>query len=176
MASDGSYPRWVREAGVVHRIYVRRARCATCGVGHALLPDFVLNRRLDSSCAVGAAILDHAGLQVPVGAAQLYESVPERTVRSWRQRFAERADELTRQFAALCVVWGDVPPRCEDPPATAAIQMIGATWRAVRRRRGHAIPPAWPLANVILGSQLLGTRVDLPGTATPERTGRSRAP
>ena len=176
MAFDGSYFRWVREEGVIHRIHVRRARCPGCGVGHALLPDFVVGRRRDSSCAIGAAILAHAGQPVPAGASRLYERVPERTVRSWRQRFAERADELARQFAALCVAWGDQPPKYEPAPVKAAIQMIGATWRAASRRRGHTVPPAWPLANVILGSQMLGTRVDVPHSTAPELRGRSRAP
>lgn len=173
MAFDGAYPRRVRQAGVVHRIYVRRARCSGCGVGHALLPDFVLSRRRDSSCAVGAAILTHAGHEVPARAVRLYERVPERTVRSWRQRFADRADDLAREFAALCVAWGEPLPRCEEVPVKAAIQMIGAT---SSRRRGRAVPPAWPLANVIFGSQLLGARVDLPRSTVPELIGRSRAP
>jgi hypothetical protein len=176
MAFDGSYPRRVREAGVVYQIFVRRARCSRCGTGHALTPDFVLSRRRDSTAAVGVAVLAHLGHQVPVGATRFYDGVPERTVRSWRQRFRERADVLARQFAALCVEWGDLPPRSVGTTVGVAIQMIGATWRAASGRRPGAMPPAWPMANVILGGQLLGTRVDLPGPISPNLIGHSRAP
>ena len=41
MTFEGSYPRWVRIFPTTWRIFIRRASCATCGKGHALLPDFV---------------------------------------------------------------------------------------------------------------------------------------
>ena len=176
MAFDGSYPRRVREAGVVYQIFVRRARCSRCATGHALTPDFVLARRRDSTTAVGVAVLAHTGYQVPVGATRFYDGVPERTVRSWRQRFAERADVLARQFAALCAEWGDLPPWSVGTTVAAAIDMIGATRRAASRRRPGTVPPAWPMANIVLGGQLLGTRVDLPGPIAPNLIGHSRAP
>jgi len=86
-----------------------------CRTGHALTPDFVLARLRDSTAAVGVAVLAHLGHQVPVGASRFYDGVPERTVHSWRQRFAERADVLAGRFAALCVEWGDLPPRSVGP-------------------------------------------------------------
>jgi len=43
------------------------------------------------------------------------------------------------------------------------------------RPRPGAIPPAWTMANVILGGQLLATRVDLPGAIPPNLIGHSRA-
>lgn len=61
MAFDGSYPRQVREHGAVHRIYIRQVRCGRCGTGEALLPDFTQRRRLDSTAAVGAAVLARHG-------------------------------------------------------------------------------------------------------------------
>lgn len=176
MAFDGSYLRRVREAGVVHRVFVRRARCVSCGVGHALVPDFVLARRRDSANSVGAAILTHAGYQVPEGALRLYEGVSERTVRTWRQRFAERAGELTKCFGALSVAWGEVPSGYGEPPVKAAIEMIGATWRAASRRCRNPVAPAWHMANIMTGSQLLANRVDLPQATGLDRAGRSRAP
>ena len=91
MAFDGGYPRWVREAGKCYRVFVRRARCRGCGIGEALLPDFVLARRRDSTAAVGAAVLASAGAVLAEGSTSLYQGVPARTVRSWRHRFAERA-------------------------------------------------------------------------------------
>lgn len=64
MAFDGGYFRQVREAGTVHRVFIHRARCASSGCAHALLPDFILRRRLDSTRAVGAAVLVGVGVMV----------------------------------------------------------------------------------------------------------------
>lgn len=132
MAFDGSYPRKIRESGVVYRIYVRRARCTKCGIGDALLPEFILGHRLDSATTIGAAVLTWVGHPVPDGASHLYERVPERTVRSWRQRFAERAEDLTARLYALCVEWGGVLPVFAPTPLRRAVQAIGATWAAAQ--------------------------------------------
>src|SRR6266511_3591640 len=49
------YLRWVRY-GRARRIWVRRATCRGCRVSHALLPAFVLARRLDAIAAIGAGL------------------------------------------------------------------------------------------------------------------------
>ncbi len=160
---------------MVHRIFVRRVRCRRCGSGDALLADCVLRNRLDSTSSVGAAVLAHTGHTVPDTAWVLYQHVPARTVRSWRQRFAEQADELAVRFTALCVEWGGTLPRPAPTPAGRSITAIGATWQAAARRASD-IPPPWRLANVIVGSQLLSGRVDLPWPIVPCMIGRSRGP
>ena len=71
MAFDGSYPRMIRESGVVYRIFGRRARCAIPGVGDALLADFVLRGRMDSTTAVGAVVLAPVSVAVLPGADKL---------------------------------------------------------------------------------------------------------
>jgi hypothetical protein len=174
----GSYPRKVREAGVVHRIVVRRVVCPSCGTSDALLPDFVLKRRKDTASAIGAAVLERAGIEVPAGSKALYRGVPSRTVRSWLARFAERADELRVRFSALTVEWGGELPFTTPHASTRqgrALDAIGLAWRAARRR-GRDVPAAWLLANVVVGSQLLATRVDLPWPIVPRLMGRSRSP
>jgi hypothetical protein len=88
----------------------RRARCGACQVGGALLPDFVLRRRRDSAPGVGAAVLSAAGVDLPAGAERLYAAVPKRTVRSWRQRFEARSEELSSRFAALTASFGSSGP------------------------------------------------------------------
>ena len=176
MAFDGSYPRSVREAGKLYKLSVRRARCHSCGKGESLLPDFVLARRRDSTAAVGAAVLAPAGVALPEGSARLFRGVPERTVRSWRQRFGERAVELSALFEALAAERGEpAPPRRDASPARQAVLALGRFWRAARRRVGD-VPPAWPLANVVVGSSLLVARVSLPWPGTPGLICRSRAP
>jgi hypothetical protein len=180
MAFDGCYPRLTREAGRVHRIFVRRVRCATCEVGDALLPDFVLRGRRDTTASVGAAILPRLGIEVPEATRTLYAGVPGRTVRSWRQRFAERADQLALRLDALCVQWGETLPLGAEVPAPGpprrAVLAMGRFWRAARRRCSGEVPAAWSLANVVVGGQLISTRVDLPWPIVPGRIGRSRAP
>jgi hypothetical protein len=178
MAFDGSYPRSARERGRAHRIFVRRARCGRCGKGEALLPDFLLCRRQHTAPAVGAAVLAPSGA-LPEGAASLYEGVPARTVRSWRQRFAQHADQLAAHFDALTVERGSQLPLPVDPPtwspARRATASIGRFWSAARRRQAN-VPPAWPLANVVVGGQLLAARVDLPWPAGAGRPRRPRGP
>jgi len=61
-------------------------------------------------------------------------------------------------------------------PPRAAVEVIGAIWVVASRRRPLHVPPAWRLANVILGSQLLSTRVDLPWPIMPAMIGHSRSP
>ncbi len=177
MAFDGGYPRWVREAGKCYSVFVRRARCRGCGMGEALLPDFVLARRRDSTAAVGACVLASAGAVLAEGSTSLYQGVPARTVRSWRHRFAERAVELSRLFEALAADNGAsaLPGRLGDAPTEQAVVAIGRFWQAARRRTGE-VPPAWFLANVVVGSGLLTARVDLPWPARSRLIRRSRAP
>ncbi|MGH9075516.1 MAG: DUF6431 domain-containing protein [Acidimicrobiales bacterium] len=179
MGFDGRYPRQVREAGVVHRIFIRRAHCSRCGVGDAVVPDFVLRGHLDSTGAVAAAVAAQAGVELLEGAAALYAGVPARTVRSWRQRFAERSEELWGRLAAVSVAWGGddgVADAPERTPVGYAIGAIASVWRAARRRPGADVPPAFGLANVILGGRLISTRVDLPWPIDPAWIGRARSP
>lgn len=177
MAFDGVYPRQVREAGVVHRIFVHRARCGRCGFGDALLPSFVVRRRRDSAFAVGAAVLERCGVDLPAEAPLLYAGTPARTVRSWRQRFSGQADDLSVRFSALCAQWGGHLPWVipKDPSARAAVAM-GAAWQARRRQARWGLPGAWLVANVVLGGKLLSTRVDLPWPIRPAAIGWSRGP
>jgi hypothetical protein len=174
MAFDGSYPREVREGGVVHRIFVRRARCRRCHVGEALAPDFLVRRRRDSTRSIAAAVLQHALPDLPRDAQQLYEGVPRRTQRSWRQRFSARADDLAACLNAFCTSWGAIPPVRAATPVGRAVEAIGALFRVADRR--WSVPPGFVLANVVVGGQLLTSRADLPHPDLPLSLGRSRAP
>lgn len=175
MSFGGSYPRFVREAGKLYMIFVRRARCGGCGAGEPSLPDFVLARRRDSTAAVGAAVLAPAGVGLPEGSASVYQGVPGRTVRSWRQRFSQLAGELSALFEALAAERSaPAPAHGAGPPTHHAVVATRRFWQTARRRVGD-VPPAWPLANVLVGSSLLAARVDLPRPGNPRLTCRSRA-
>lgn len=162
---------------MIHRIFVRRARCERCGTGEALLPDFVLRRRLDSAAAVGAAVLAHGGQTAATEATALYAAVPARTVRSWCRAFSERAEELTTRLAALCVEWGGELPRDAPTLFKRAMVVIGAVWRVSHRRHSdQGVPPPWQLANLIVGGQLISTRVDLPWPFVATTIERAQGP
>jgi len=46
---------WVRGPGT-GRLWIRRTRCSRCRRSHALLPDFLLERRLDEVQVIGPAL------------------------------------------------------------------------------------------------------------------------
>ena len=143
------------------------------------MPDFILRGRLDSTATVGAVILARVGIVMPPGIERLSVGVPVRTVTSWHRRFAERAPELVQRFDALCVEWGATlpfPPPSHATPTHHVACSIGEVWRAARRHRDSDLPPAWRLANVIVGSQLLATRVDLPWPIRTSMIGVSHSP
>src|SRR6516225_6107835 len=83
-----------------------RVRCRVCGVTHALLPAFVLARRLDAAEPVGAVIGQVAGGACGVRGAAAAAGVPYTTARGWVRRFAARAGELAVSFSALAVELG----------------------------------------------------------------------
>src|SRR5579863_4105640 len=87
---DGCYRRKVRQAGVVHELVVHRVRCPRCRAGHAVLPDFVVARRLAAAAGAPGATRGTA----------LLAGVPARTVRSWRARFTAISMPLATGFSA----------------------------------------------------------------------------
>ena len=112
------YERYLR-LGRVHRVWVRRAKCRPCRVTHALVPSFVLLRRLDAVEVIGVALeraVAGAGLR-PVAAGL---DVPHTTARDWRRRFRARAPALAVGLAALVVELGGAAPALpagsESPP------------------------------------------------------------
>ena len=81
----GGYWRWVRGPGTA-RLWIRRGRCTVCRRSHALLPDFLFERRLDEASVIGQALALHiaGGLGMRRVAERL--GVPMTTARGWRRR------------------------------------------------------------------------------------------
>jgi transposase-like protein len=99
------YWRHVRRPERERKIFIPRVRCRACGVSHALLPAFVLARRLDAAEPVGAVIGQVAGGAYGVRRAAAAAGVPHTTARGWVRRFAARAGELAVSFCRAGRRW-----------------------------------------------------------------------
>jgi Domain of unknown function (DUF6431) len=151
------YWRWVRGPGT-QRLWIRRKRCSRCRRSHALLPDFLLERRLDEVEVIGQALaLSIAG---GLGMRPLAErlGVPMTTARDWRRRFQVNALVLATALVVLAVRL--------DPAAvllgaandeTAALEALGATWHRAYTRFRERVPKLWRFWSLISGGKALGT-------------------
>ena len=154
------YQRDVR-VGTVRRIWVRRAKCVTCAVTHALVPAFCLLRRLDAVEVIGSGLVAGVnGTGMRTAAAAL--DVPHTTVRGWGRRFGLRAPIIAAAFGALAVSLGAGAPTLSGDPSRAAVEAVGAAWSAARRVLGDRLPPPWRFASAVSGGELLGTTTHPP--------------
>jgi transposase-like protein len=137
LGSWGGYRRRVRVGRAMFRLLVRRARCKACARTHALLPGFLLARRIDAvdviGCALGMASegRGYRGIAVALGR-------KETTVRSWLRRLRGRADVLRGRFVGLAVELG-FPPARPPPGATGLgllVHAVRAAFAAARSRLG----------------------------------------
>ncbi len=144
------YWRYGREGGE-HRLFIRRSCCQPCGRTHALLPSFLLRRRLDSVWVIGrAVVLGVGGLGMGKVAAQM--GVPHSTARDWRRRHRARAPALVAGLAALRVELGDEVISLPGDPEQAALAALGALW-APRQ----VVVELWALASLVSGGAWLST-------------------
>ena len=144
------YWRYVRERAE-HRLFIHRGRCQKCGTSQALLPSFLLRRRLDPVGAIGHALaLGVGGLGMAKVAVQL--GVPHSTARDWRRRHRARAPALVAGLAALRVELGDEVISLPGDPEQAALAALGAIW-APRQ----TVVRLWDLASLVSGGAWLGT-------------------
>ena len=157
------YSRPVRVLGACVRLFVRRARCRSCAVTHALLPGFALVRRLDVVETIGQAIEAVTGRRAGVRPVARELGVPHTTARGWLRRFAMRAGELAISFAALAVDLGAVEvsgARLGGPSSAvgALAQAIGAACALP----GWALLGPWRFSSVVSGGMLLATNTISP--------------
>ena len=163
----GGYARWARfpDAGD-QRLWIRRVRCAACQVSHALLPAFLLVRRLDPAATIGAALTQAAaGQGVRPIAARL--GVPHTTVRSWWDRVRANAATLLPPLLALATRLDSAPVDLPADGAPAVLAALDATWQRVRRRLGARTPEVWALWSVVSGG-----RARAPNTSSPSPPGQ----
>jgi hypothetical protein len=147
----GGYWRWVRlPAADEQRLWIRRGWCAGCHHTHALLPAFLLVRRLDLVRVIGAALTAASagqGLR-PIAVAQ---AVPHTTVRGWWDRFRQRAASLLAPLLALAIALDPAPvDDLADGPAGVLLALTAA-WSRAARRLGDRVPGRWLLWNLAAG-------------------------
>lgn len=161
------YPRDVR-AGVVRRIWIRRLKCTSCRITHAVVPVFCLLRRLDAVEVIGAGLEEGGAGRGKRAVAEILD-VPHTTVRDWWRRFAERAAVVAAAAGAIAVSLGDPAPALSGDPPRAALDALTAAHDAARRRLGPAVGPRWRYAALISGGELLATTTHPPWSAAGGR-------
>jgi uncharacterized protein DUF6431 len=153
----GGYWRWLRGLGT-ERLWIRRQRCSHCRRSHALLPDFLLERRLDEVQVIGQALAFNVagGLGMRPVAERL--GVPMTTAREWKRRLRINAVLLATLVVALAVQLDPAPvPLSEANHERLALEALGATWQRARRRFGERVPGVWRFWSLISGGRALGT-------------------
>ena len=164
----GGYWRWMRGRGT-ERVWIRRCRCSHCRRSHALLPDFLLERRLDEIHVIGQALsLSIGGGQGlrPV-AEQL--GVPMTTARDWRRRFQVNALLMVTTLLALAVHLDPAPVLLSTAGhESVALEALGSAWDRARQRFAERTPELWRFWSLISGGHALGTNRSPP---YPARSG-----
>jgi transposase-like protein len=164
----GGYWRWIRGPGT-ERLWIRRCRCSRCRRSHALLPDFLLERRLDVVDVIGQALVLSVGGGLGIRPVAERLGVPMTTARDWQRRFRGNALMMVTALVAVAVQLDPAPVLLRAPnDETAALEALGATWQRVRTRFGERVPELWRWWSVISGGKALGTNRSPP---YPRRTG-----
>jgi hypothetical protein len=129
-----------------------------------LLPDFLLERRLDQVEVIGQALALGivAGQGMRTVANQL--GVPMTTAREWRRRFQVRAPTLAAALVAVAVQLDPIAVVLSMNGEAAVIELLGAAWLRARTRFGERVPAAWRFWSLISGGQALGTNRSPPAT------------
>jgi len=161
------YRRAVRLGLRVGRLWIGRSVCGGCGRTHALLPSFVVPRRLDAASVIGAALEQAAG---GGGHRSLAASLglPPTTVRGWLRRARAQAALLASRLLRLAQELGALAPRAppHDRPLAALVRAVAAAHAAAVRRLGAAgLPDRWGLLVCLVGDGLLAH------TSSPWATG-----
>lgn len=156
------YWRWARHSCCCRKIFVPRVRCGACRVTHALLPAFVLVRRLDTAGTIGGVLAVVAAGRCGVRPAAERAGVAHTTARGWWRRFATRAPVLGAGFAALAVELGGEAVTPPPEAARFAAAAIGAAFAAAADLPGWAPLGAWRFASAVTGGALLAANTPAP--------------
>ena len=160
MSFWSGYVRSLRWGGGWLRVWLRRARCARCGVSHALVPSFCLPGRFDEVEVIGAAVAAVVGGGEGVRPVAARFDVPHSTARDWVRRFARRAAVLAAAFSAVVVELCGLAPVLAVQPARRALAAITVAFNVMVSRAGPQPPRLWPFAGLVTGGGLLAANTD----------------
>lgn len=152
----GGYWRPVRHLAGVFSIWVPRRRCRTCETTAGLLPEFVLERRMDTVDVVGQAVSERIqGAKIKTIANEL--GIPTTTVRDWLGRHHEKAPALARGLRAWAAALGveSWPPPIDVD--RAAVTALGCAWHAASKDRSRRVSRPWRFWSLITGGVALAT-------------------
>jgi Domain of unknown function (DUF6431) len=156
------YWRHVRWRRRERKVFIPRVRCRACGVTHALLPAFVLVRRLDAAESAGAVIGQVAAGGCGVRRAAAAAGVPHTMARGRVPRFTARAGELAVSFSALAVELGGEAVRPQPDRCRSAVVAIVAAFTAAAGLPGWVALGRWRFACAVTGGSLLAASASSP--------------
>jgi len=163
MKFRSGYRREARQGGGLGRkLWVRRAQCVRCRCSHALLPSFLLERRLDAVGDIGTVLEAVCDAVSVVGRLAEDRDVPYTTARDWVRRFRARAPMLAAGFAALVVALG-AEAEIETLAVDVGRRALGAL-RLVAAAVGASSGWLWALGSLVTGGKMLGSATDPPWT------------
>jgi hypothetical protein len=161
--------RLVAMAGGWEEFEPRRSRCRSCGRTHVLLPAQLWSRRRYGAAVIMAVLVlgvraAAAGRPAARPWAAAWEGrrrVPASTARSWRSRFAARADGLREQVMRLLpLASAGQAARALEPsgsPAGDCLAALEAVTAGLRERPGLAAVSAHEVAAHLSGGLWLGS-------------------
>lgn len=158
--------RVLRDRGEAVRLRPRRGRCLICKATHVLLPTLALLRRVDVAEVIGEALMATHVERRSRREVAMAAGAPLDTVRGWRRRFGQRAEQIRAHFTTLAHRW-DEELRGLEPKGKLvldALEAIGAAVAAGVRRFGRQA--GWGLVAGASGGLLLAnTSCPLPAVA-----------
>ncbi len=167
----GGYWRWVRPASLrEQRIWIQRGWCAHCRRAEALLPSFLLVRRLDEDAVIGAALALAAGGSGTRPIAQQL-ALPHSTVRDWLRRMRVRAPMLLASLLGLATSLDPVPVALSAGGLTGVLEALESAWERARQRLGARLPDRWGFWSLVSGGLALATHTSPP---LPDGQGTSK--
>ena len=133
---------------------------------HVLLPKVALLRRADTVATIGEALMSTHVDRCSRRAVAVRAGVSVNTVRGWRRRFRQRAEQIRVEFTELAHEWDPEQGAiaAQETPELDALEAIGVAAQAAVRHFGAAdAEPVWQLvAGASAGRLLCNTSSPLP--------------
>jgi Domain of unknown function (DUF6431) len=139
------------EDGIGWRIWVRRGRCSSCRVSHALLPSFCLAGRSFGVEVIGPAVQEMAGGR-GTGSVARAVGVAQSTIRGWWQRHRERSRVAHAVAVMVAVVVGLGVAELVSPVEVSVLASLEVLARAAGGKESLG---RWPAVSLVTGGMWL---------------------